>query len=282
MLSKKTYVGIGGAVPLLLEPRNREELMEAIETLRKENLAFRILGGGSNLLVDDRGLSEVIISTRSLSRLYKIEDDELSFGVEAGVSTARFVTTCQKFGLSGAECLIGIPGTMGGAAVMNAGGRHGSISSLIRGAKILTSEGTLEHRDLSPQVFGYRSSTLKDEVVVELTVSLVKGDKKAIWNSMSTILQEKKKTQPLMKKSCGCIFKNPECGSAGKLLDSAGMKGRVSGGAVVSDLHANFIINKGHCSFKDYYSLIQLGREEVKRIHGVDLEQEVETWYHGG
>jgi len=249
-----------------------------IGILRDENLAFRMLGGGSNLLVNDQGVPEVVISTRRLSLLYKIEESELNLGVETGVSTARFVTTCQKFGLIGAECLIGIPGTMGGAAIMNAGGKHGTVGALITDAMVLNNAGELEHLKLSTQDFGYRCSSLKGQVIVELFVQMKKGNKDEIWDTMSENLLEKKKTQPLMKKSCGCVFKNPEGDSAGRLLDSAGMKGRSAGEAAVSDLHANFIINKGGCSYMDYFSLIHEGKEEVRRIHDLDLELEVEVW----
>lgn len=277
-LRDKTYVKIGGPTPLLLEPRNRDELLEVVGTLRKEGLAFRMLGGGSNLLVNDEGIPDVVVSTRRLSLLYKVEENELCLGVEAGVSTARFVTTCQKFGLKGAECLIGIPGTVGGAAVMNAGGKHGSIGSLITDAVILNASGETEHRQLSPKDFGYRESPLLGEVVLEVFVTMERGNKDTIWDTMSEILLEKKRNQPLMKKTCGCVFKNPAGESAGRLLDKAGMKGRSSGEAVVSDHHANFIINQGNCTYEDYHSLIRLGREEVSRKHGIDLELEIEVW----
>jgi len=278
LLSTRTYVGIGGAAPLLLEPQNREELAEAVSILAQEGLPFRIIGGGSNLLVHDKGLEEVLISTKRLSRLFNIATEEFLLGVEAGVSTARFVSTCQKFGLSGAECLIGIPGTMGGAAMMNAGGRHGDIGQLIRRVTLLDREGKLEERELKPEDFGYRTSPLKQKIVVDIELELEQKSKDDIWDCMFSILKEKKEAQPLLEKSCGCVFKNPTGDSAGKLLESVGMKGFTQGGAMVSEKHANFVLNRDKSSFCDYFSLIEEGQERVKKNLNINLALEVEIW----
>jgi UDP-N-acetylmuramate dehydrogenase len=273
-----TYVGIGGPTPLLLEPRTREELVEVMLALRAAGLAFRILGGGSNLLIDDAGVEEIVVGTRRLNRLFHIVGDETRLGVEAGVSTARFVSTCRNFGLRGAECLIGIPGTVGGAAVMNAGGRHGAIGGLIRKATVLTASGQLEERDLAPGDFHYRCSPLRGETVVDVELVLDRGDQDDIWDRMKSILREKKQNQPLMKKSCGCVFRNPEGDSAGRLLDAVGMKGVSCGDAVVSEVHANFIVNRKRATFEDYHALMEEGRSRVSREHGHDLAPEVEIW----
>jgi UDP-N-acetylmuramate dehydrogenase len=232
-LRDKTYVRIGGAAPLLLEPRSRAELAHAVKTLHEEKIPFRMLGGGSNLLVADRGVRCVVISMRNVARFFKVSEEDDLYRVEAGFSLPRLVSTCHKQGLTGLECLVGIPATAGGAAIMNAGGRHGTISALIRRATVVTPSGSLEERNLDQEDFGYRTSPLRGDVVVDLELRLERGDRDRIWDKMTSFLQEKRNAQPLMKKSCGCVFKNPPDRSAGALLEAAGTKGRRIGDARV-------------------------------------------------
>jgi len=253
-------------------------MLRSLQSLLDDDVPFRILGGGSNLLIADSGIHDVVLSTRGLSRVFRTGDDARRLNVEAGVSLPQFVSMCHRTGLKGAESLTGIPGTVGGAAIMNSGGRHGSIGSLIRGATVLDRSGRLEEREIKPEEFGYRSSPLKGQIIVDVIVELEGGEKDKIWERMSEILAEKRSTQPLTRRSCGCVFKNPAADSAGRLLDSAGMKGMMRGKAEVSELHANFILNRGGCSFEDYYSLITDGRKKVMENHGISLEMEVEIW----
>jgi UDP-N-acetylmuramate dehydrogenase len=277
-LRDRTYVRIGGAAPLLLEPRDRSELARALHLLHEEHIPFRILGGGSNLLVADAGVSSVVISLRKVARFFRVSEEECLYRAEGGYSLPRLVSTCRNQGLKGLECLVGIPGTVGGGAVMNAGGRHGTIGSLIEKATVVTASGTLEERLLDRADFGYRTSTLRGEVIVDVELRLEKGDRDRIWEKTTSILEEKKNAQPLMKKSCGCVFKNPAGRSAGELLDSAGMKGRRTGDARVSEKHANFILNEGNATFQDYHALIREGRRRVRETHGIELDLEVEIW----
>lgn len=277
-MRERTTVGIGGRAPLLLEPRCRDELVDCLNLLRKEGIPFRMLGGGSNILVKDDVLREVVVSTRRLSRIFKAEDDEACLRVEAGASLPRFVSTCHKFGLKGAECLIGIPGTVGGAVVMNAGGRHGVIGDRIQGVTILGPDGSLVERFVTPSDFGYRTSALKDQILVDVKVRLDKGDQKEIWDTMTAWLKEKKEKQPLFGKSCGCVFKNPPGDSAGRLLEEAELKGYSRGDAYFSPQHANFILNRGGATFQDYFELLREGRSRVEDKWGYRLELEIEPW----
>ncbi|MBU0755150.1 MAG: UDP-N-acetylmuramate dehydrogenase, partial [Planctomycetes bacterium] len=249
-----------------------------VKILHDEGLPFRMLGGGSNLLISDRGIPEVVISTRFLSQTNRISKEKGLYRMEAGFSLARFVSASHKLGLQGAEALVGIPGTVGGAAVMNAGGRHGTLGDLIRTATVLTSNGEMETREFKPEDFGYRNSPLKDACVLEIEVHLETGNPDRIWEKMTSVLQEKKKAQPLMGRSSGCVFKNPEGQSAGRLLEAAGMKGRRIGDAVVSEQHANFIMNLGNATSDDYYALVSEGRDRVRQEFGIDLDREVELW----
>jgi len=272
-------VGIGGRAPLYFEPRTKDEIAELISVLKEKSIPFRILGGGSNVLVPDRDLEEVVISTQGISYLIAPEDEDLKRRVDAGVSLARFVSACRKFALKGAESLAGIPGTVGGAAVMNAGGVHGDIGSLIRSATVINKAGEIEERTLNPDEFSYRSSPFEEgEVVLDLLMQLERGNEKAIWEKTTAILKKKKEQQPLLSKSCGCVFQNPPNDSAGRLLDKVGMKGQKNGEAMVSDLHANFIINIKKCTFEDYLALAEEGRKRVFESFDIDLHMEIKTW----
>jgi UDP-N-acetylmuramate dehydrogenase len=279
LLKPLTYLRIGGETPLLMEPRKSEEMVCCISLLLKEGLPYRILGGGANVLVNGDGIKEVVVCTRGFSHLYKIDGNPLRLRVEAGVTLGRLISTCRMLGLRGAEALIGIPGTVGGAAVMNAGGRHGSLGALIRRATFLNEKGEIETEEFKPKRFGYRSSPLAGKTVVDVEIGLEKGRPDRIFESMTALLKEKMERQPLMERSCGCIFKNPAGDSAGRMLDAVGMKGRSRGEARVSGRHANFILNRGNATSEDYLALIDEGRQRVYDHFGIELDFEVKIWH---
>jgi UDP-N-acetylmuramate dehydrogenase len=181
-------------------------------------------------------------------------------------------------GLAGAECLVGIPGSMGGATAMNAGGRHGWLSHIATRVKFLAPDGSLEELAKTDSMFAYRSSIFGDCVVVETVIALEAGDPALIRAKRTEILKEKGAAQPLKQKSAGCIFKNPEGGSAGRLIEAAGLKGLRKGAAEISPKHGNFIVNHGGARFADIVDLAREARRVVFDRFGVTLEREVKVW----
>lgn len=170
-LAPYTTFGMGGATPLLVEPRNVDELVGAVRRLREEGVRFRMLGGGANVLIDDRGVEDAVVLTNGVSFVQREGEgiEELRLG--AGVSIPWFVQHVRGMGLTGAECLVGIPGTMGGATVMNAGGRHGWLSSIATRVRALTADGEDEEVEVDEETFGYRTSVFGDDRIVLETVS---------------------------------------------------------------------------------------------------------------
>lgn len=278
-LGSFTTFGMGGSPRLLAEPRNYDEFIEAASKLRREKIPFRILGGGANVFIDDRGLDEAVILTTGCSLMIREGEDTRVLRLGAGVPINTFIARMREIGQTGAECLVGIPGSIGGATVMNAGGRHGWFNSIVRRVRILLPDGTDLEVDAADAGFDYRTSNFGDDrIVLETIVELEPGDKKAIQERGREILKEKSAAQPLTQKSAGCIFKNPPDGSAGKLLDAAGLKGLRRGGAEVSTKHANFIVNQGGATLDDVTGLIDEMRARVLEHAGISLEREVKVW----
>jgi len=278
-LSELTTFRMGGRVPLLVEPRNRDEFADAISILREEGLSFRMLGGGANVLIDDHGLDDIIVLTRGFSFMMRDGDGVHVLRLAAGLSIPTFVSKAREMGLAGAECLVGIPGTMGGATVMNAGGRHGWLSGIARRVRVLRSDGTQDELAVTDDTFGYRTSVFGDEeIVLETVVELQPGDPDRVQETTREILQAKKTSQPLTEASAGCVFKNPADGSAGLLLEQAGVKGMAVGDAAVSEKHGNFIVNRGKATLAEVRALIEAMRNAVKDSAGVELRTEVRIW----
>jgi len=278
-LAPFTTFRMGGHAALLAEPRNREEFVGAIRMLREEGLTYRILGGGANVFIDDRGLDDVIILSTGFTFVMREAEDTRLLRVSAGLSTAQFVSNMRQMRRTGAECLVGIPGTMGGATVMNAGGRHGQMADVTRRVRVLLPSGEEDEIAVTANTFRYRGSIFGDDlIVVETVVELAEGDRDRSARLIREYLSEKGAAQPLTARTAGCVFKNPAQESAGRLLDRAGVKGAKVGGAEVSTKHANFIVNSGGATLEDVTALIARMREAVLDSSGVELETEVKLW----
>ncbi|MFH0945571.1 MAG: UDP-N-acetylmuramate dehydrogenase [Planctomycetota bacterium] len=278
-LAPLTTFKMGGKVPLLAEPRNREEFVAVIRSLREEQLTFRILGGGANVLVDDRGLDDVVVLTNGITFMLREGEDTRTLRLGAGLSIPQFVQAVRQMGRTGVECLVGIPGSIGGATVMNAGGRHGQFSDIARRVSILTPESEEQEHEVTPETFGYRRSIFGGEVIVlETVVELEKGDRDRSDELIRQYLKEKSLAQPLTERSAGCVFKNPPGDSAGRILDRAGAKGMSRGGAAVSEKHANFLVNRGGATLADVRSLIEEMQQVALEKCGIELQTEVLIW----
>jgi len=277
-LAPLTTLGVGGLAPWVIEPRTRAELMLAVRELHAAGLAWRMLGHGSNLLVSDAGVPEVVLHTHLMKMIYHDGEREHALRCEAGASLSRLVSVALDVRLTGSECLMGIPGTVGGAVAGNSGGSSGAIGELLREVTLVTPQGEPEIVACSPDMFGYRRSPFAGRVILDAVLGLAPATPAAIRARMESVLRGKVKSQPLAARSAGCMFKNPTGGSAGQLIDEAGCKGLRQGGARVSERHANFVINDGSASAQDVSRLLQRVTERVSQRAGVDLALEVERW----
>ena len=272
-LSKHTSLKIGGPADYFLELRNIEELTNVIEFSQKENLDSFILGEGTNVLFSDKGFGGLVIQLKGEFEKFSIEGKQVTAG--AGVKLNNLVEKLAKRGLAGLEFASGIPGSVGGAIVTNAGTKMGSIGDVMREIKIF-SDGSVKILKKEEIDFSYRHCKLPDKaIVLEVKLGLKNGKKSDIINKIKESLKERKRNQPVSTLNAGCVFRNPETCEAGKLIETAGLKGARLGDAEVSKKHANFIINCGRAKAKDVYNLIEKIRKTVKEKFDIALELEL-------
>lgn len=273
-LKRHTSLRIGGPAALLVECDTLSDLALATEVLADEGVEWTVLGKGSNVLASDSGYSgAVLILGKDFKRHY-LAGDHLKSG--AGVLLAALVQDAFKAGLSGLEFAVGIPGTVGGALAMNAGTRDEGIGSTVESVTVFVpGKGLVGIR--GPEVaWGYRYSDLpRRGIVVETVLRVTQSDEVGIRRSMEASLRRRKRTQPLGVPSAGSTFVNPEGDSAGRLIEAAGLKGFRIGGAAVSDVHANFIVNTGDATAEDIVALIFVIKETVRELNGIELKPEV-------
>ncbi|MDD3044585.1 MAG: UDP-N-acetylmuramate dehydrogenase [Candidatus Delongbacteria bacterium] len=271
-MSAHTYYRIGGPAAVYAAPDGSKELAAVVEVCKENNIPYYILGRGSNILVSDRGFDGCVIDMTESFRDIAAEGNLIAAG--AGSLLSAVAKEAAENSLTGFEELAGIPGTVGGALVMNAGCYGKEISSLVLSADIL-SEGKIVKIEKNDIGFGYRHSGLKGRIVTGAVFALEKGDPEAIGSKMAEYSALRRSKQPLNYPSCGSVFKRPQEGFAGKFIEDAGLKGKTIGSAMVSDLHAGFIINTGTATAQDVLSLIKLIKVTVKEKFGVELNEEV-------
>ena len=276
-LSDYTTIGIGGPVPVVYLPENEAELVDLLKSLNRERRKFRIIGNGSNILADDRGFDEEIVCTRSLERVLRVEGNVLI--ADSGYPITQLAYQSASKGLTGLEFAVGIPGSIGGIVRMNAGAHGHTISEVVDSVRILTPEGepvSLSNQELQ---FTYRSAAIPSgALITEVNLRLTPDDSKQIHARIREFNEHRTSTQPLREKSAGCIFKNPGACSAGKLIEDSGLKGFGIGGAVVSEIHGNFIVNRNQATFEDVLNLIDHIKKTVYDSQNIDLHEEVIIW----
>lgn len=273
-LSKHTTYGIGGPAEIMVFPENKTDLIQIIRTARKMNQPVSILGSGSNILISDNGIKGVVISLKNTLKLIEIKNQKLY--AECGSMLGRIVKQAVKHNLIGLENLNGVPGTLGGALVMNAGAWGGEISENLVQVELIDEDGKLRYLQKNEINFSYRQSSFnKKDILLSAEFLLKKADKEIINKNFVEAQTGRKSTQPLNKRSAGSLFKNPKGHSAGKLIDEAGLKGFSIGQAKISDKHANFFINEGNASSKDMLQLIKKAHQTVKEKFNINLELEV-------
>ena len=274
-LSKHNYFGIGGGAAAYFEVSTIDELTYVAQLQKRSSVPVAIIGRGSNLLVNDAGYPGIVI--RLIGEFNRLEFTENRVDVGAGVSLPRLSKMAAGHGLSGVEFALGIPGSVGGALIMNAGAWGSSFGDLIERVQVMTAEGKLMDISRDDAGFSYRHSGLKTYFCVTgATLTLIPGDPQEVDDLMQDLYNQKITSQPFAEENAGCMFKNPPGHSAGKLIDECGLKGHRIGGAEVSKIHGNFILNLDNATAHDVLSLVRHIQDHVKQERGVDLEMEVQ------
>lgn len=273
LMSKHTTWRIGGPAEIFLQPESVEELRQALQEAKQP---CYVIGGGSNLLVADEGLAGTVIQLGG--SLCGLTINNQTIVAEAGVPLPLLARKAAEHGLSGLEFAAGIPGTVGGAVVMNAGAYQSQISNVVQQVLCCDRQGQLLTLDKEECAFAYRNSRFKqtsDLVIVSVKMQLMPGKKEEIQLQMQKNTAARQAKQPVGYPSAGSIFKNPTGDAAGRLVEAAGAKGWRQGDAMVSEKHSNFIVNTGNATCADVLQLVERVKQAVKAQTGVQLEEEI-------
>lgn len=280
-LSKYTTYRVGGVAKAFVYPKNVSSLITLLKILNMNNIKYKILGNGSNLLFSDDDFDGIIIKLDEFNDVSFLSNNRIRVG--AGFSLMKLSLVAAKKGLAGLEFAAGIPGTIGGAIFMNAGAYKSDMGYIVQQVKVLTPDFrviTLENREMD---FHYRTSYLQKNpkyICLEVVLKLVKGEREVIEEVIKERRKRRMESQPLEYPSAGSVFRNPEGYYAGQLIEELGYKGHRNGGAMVSSKHANFIINYDHATGREIRDLILEVHDKVLEKHGIDMkiEQEFVNW----
>jgi UDP-N-acetylmuramate dehydrogenase len=277
-LADQTWFGLGGPADYFIRPKTTKQLTEVIRRCNENSIGTYIMGYGSNLLISDEGLRAAVIKLES-EQFKQIEfkkGDKVTAG--AGAELSKVVLQCVQKGLSGIEALTGIPGSVGGAVRMNAGGNFGDFGAAVESVTLMDKQGRVFEKSKPELEFDYRRSNITSKFILGAHLKLNQGDPEQIMRTIKEIWIYKKNSQPLNTRNAGCIFKNPRGVSAGALIDRTGLKGLRVGGAVVSEKHANFIVAEQGCTSRDVMELIETIKNKVREKYDIELELEIEIW----
>ncbi len=274
-MASHTTFRIGGLADCFVELENEEQLIKIQKYLRQVGVPFFILGNGSNLLVSDDGYRGVIL--RIGPKMSRVRVEGCAVIAQAGASMAQIARTALEHGLTGMEFASGIPGTIGGGVVMNAGAYGGELSGIVTQVNVVNADGEVMELDNETMEFGYRTSTIRNHAfaVTEVRLRLEQGDPQQIRARMEELAARRREKQPLEYPSAGSTFKRPDGYYAGQLIMEAGLRGFQCGGARVSDKHCGFVINTGNATAEDVKELIREIQARVKEQFHVNLETEV-------
>ena len=277
-MSAHTTFRAGGPARYFVTPEGEKELAAVLAACREAEKAYYILGNGSNLLVSDAGYPGVMVLLGSqFTEVVRPEGEPGVYELGAGVLLSRAAREAQKDGMTGFEFAAGIPGTVGGAAVMNAGAYGGELKDVLESVRVMTPDGEVKELKTEELDLGYRHSCIPERgyIVLSARIRLEKGNPEAIRVRMDELAAKRREKQPLEYPSAGSTFKRPEGYFAGKLIEDAGLKGFSVGGAMVSEKHSGFVINYNDATASDVMELCRQVREKVKALSGVELEMEV-------
>lgn len=290
-IGSMTWYGVGGHADLLLKPRDVASLATLVRRCVRSGTPVRVLGSGANILVADEGVDGIVIKLDQPAFTevkYNTRGAVSSMLAMAGADMAKTLMDSVRRGLDGLPQMAGIPASIGGATVMNAGGAFGSIGDAIESVTCLTADGEVVTYPATELTFGYRSTIIPDPVILSVTMTLHETDPVALRRRVKEIFAFKKSTQPLADHSAGCTFKNvldpvsETLVPAGKLIDEAGLKGASQGGATVSRHHANFIVTEAGATADDVLALLERVRTRVFELTGYELEPEIAIWRRDG
>lgn len=274
-MNQHTTFRVGGEAECFITIQQEEELVKLIPYLNQIEQDYFILGNGSNLLVGDKGYRGIVLKFDG--PMEQIRTDGTRITAKAGALLAKVAVAAKENGLTGLEFAAGIPGTIGGGAVMNAGAYDGEMKQVVETVRVIDREGEITTLDNDTMEFGYRTSIIKNRpyIVLEVVLRLAEGDPEQIGAKMEELAEQRRSKQPLEYASAGSTFKRPEGYYAGKLIMEAGMRGYRIGGAQVSNKHCGFIINTGRATAADIKEVIEEVQERVKERFHVSLEPEV-------
>lgn len=274
-MANHTTWKIGGPADWFIAVRDREQLLATIRILQSQQVPWTVIGRGSNTLVTDAGIRGAVIKLEA--DFQELRFDGCHVHVGAAYSFIRLSVMAAKMGLTGLEFAGGIPGTVGGAVYMNAGAHGSDVARVLRTAELLLPGGEVVERTPEQLEFSYRHSNLQAEraIVLSAQFMLEYGDRKVIAAAMASYKERRQRTQPWQQPCAGSVFRNPEGTFAARLIEEAGLKGKSIGGAQISELHANFIVNLGDATARDVMDLIQWIQSEIERRTGIRLRPEV-------
>lgn len=274
-MQKHTTFRIGGPADCFVQIENKEQLIRLQRYLKQLGMPFFILGNGSNLLVSDKGYQGIVLQIGQ--KMSKIEVNGNVITAQAGAAMSQVARAALEHGLAGLEFASGIPGTIGGGVVMNAGAYDGELSGVVTQVNVVNSEGECMELENDSMEFGYRTSSIRNNsfTVTEVILKLEEGDREQIRAKMEELAARRREKQPLEYPSAGSTFKRPRGNFAGKLIMDAGLRGFQIGGAKVSEKHCGFIVNTGNATAEDVRDVISEVRKQVKERFHVDLEPEI-------
>jgi UDP-N-acetylmuramate dehydrogenase len=280
-LSKYTTVKIGGPADVFFYPLDLEDLARAVRFCKTQDLPYCLIGNGSNLLVRDGGVRGLVIKLNRCLNQFQVEKEEgggIILNVDAGYSLPKLVEYCKQQGLSGIESLFGVPGTVGGAIIMNAGTREGEIGESIEELTVMESSGQLKTYPKARLHFEYRDLKIpRTEIAIRIRIRLKIVKPEKVAEKVEFFQKRRHETQPLDQPNMGSVFKNPPKRFAAQMIEELGLKGVRVGGARLSEKHSNWIVNEGGATSKDVLALIGLIRDKVKEATGIRLETEVKV-----
>lgn len=276
LLSKHTTYKIGGKADIFVMPSSNEKVRDCIKLAKENNIDFYILGRGSNVLASDDGFRGIVINLAD--KFSNIDINDTCLTAQAGASIISASVRAQKAGLTGLEFVCGVPGTVGGAVAMNAGCYGSEMSNVLVKCKVVNDKNEIIELSKDDLDMSYRHTNIEEKnyVLLEATMQLEKGDAEQIKEKMNELNERRKKVQPLEYPNAGSVFKRPNIENCypGQLIEEAGFKGFKIGGAEVSTMHANFIVNAGDAKAKEVWEIISEIKAKVKEMSNIDLELE--------